>query len=114
MLAGSICDETDCTELVLVLMALAVAVIAVAIAIALAWVFVISAELRRRGWRAASRRTVATVAVFVAGRTLTEVAMTVPESGALLLWLVAVPPLPLLIWQRRTGRSRQSSPCSTA
>jgi hypothetical protein len=113
MFAGSICEDTDCTGLVLMLLALAAAALVIALLVALAWAAVIAGLLRRRGWGAAARRTTAVVAVFIASRVLYEVALALPDIRTLLLWLVVAPPVPLLIWQRRVAR-RQSSPCSTA
>jgi hypothetical protein len=114
MLAGSICAPNDCTGLVLFVLAVLAAIVVLAIAVAIAWAFVISAVLRRRGWPGWARRSASAAIVLVGGGVVAEVAKSVGHLHGLLLWLVVAPPVPLLIWQRRTGRSDQSSPCSTA
>jgi hypothetical protein len=114
MLAGSICEETDCTELLLIVLALALAALVVAIAVAVVWAIVISSMLARRGWSAPARQVVAVAVVVVTGRSAIAIAEQIPDLGGLLVLLVAVPPVPLLIRQRRLRRRDQSSPCSTA
>lgn len=114
MLAGSICEETDCTELLMIVLALALAAVVVAITVAVVWAIVISSMLARRGWNAPTRQIVAVAVVVVTGRTVIAFAEQVPDLRGLLVLFVAVPPVPLLIWQRRVRRRAQSSPCSTA
>ena len=64
MIAGSICEATDCTGLVLMLLAALAALVLATIVIVLAWAATVAAVLERRGWGSAKRRTAsATVAV---------------------------------------------------
>lgn len=114
MLAGSICEETDCTDLLLILLALAVAALIVAVLVAVLWAVAISAQLARRGWSPARRRSAAVLIVVVAARLLLAAGEAMPDLRGVLALVVLVPPLPLLIWQHRTRRVAQSSPCSTA
>ena len=117
MIAGAICEETDCTGLVLMLLAVLAAVAVVAIIVALAWAATVSAVLERRGWGPAKRRTTAGF-VAVAGIALVwSVATGVSEIGAAIAGLVAILAIPVAVWQRsvtKRYRAGQSSPCSTA
>jgi hypothetical protein len=117
MIAGAICEETDCTGLVLMLLAALAAVVLVATVVALAWAATVSAILERRGWSAATRRTTAGF-VAVAGIALVwSVATGVSDLGGAVAALVALPAVPIAIWQRsvtKRYRAGQSSPCSTA
>ncbi len=117
MIAGAICEETDCTGLVLMLLAVLAALVLVATVVALAWAAAVSAVLERRGWGPARRRT-AGVLVAVVGIALVWAAATgFSEVGAWLAGLAAIFAVPVAIWQRsvtKRYRAGQSSPCSTA
>jgi ATP/ADP translocase len=114
MLAGSICEGNECAGLVLFVLAVFAAIAVAAIAVAIAWAFVISAVLRRAGWSGWARRSASVLVVLVGGLVVVDVANAVGDLHGLLVLLVVVPPLPLLVWQRRARRTDQSSPCSTA
>ena len=117
MIAGAICEETDCTGLVLMLLAALAALVLVATVVALAWAAAVSAVLERRGWGPARRRT-GGVLVAVVGIALVWAAATgFSEVGAWLVGLAAIFAVPVAIWQRsvtKRYRAGQSSPCSTA
>lgn len=117
MIAGAICEETDCTGLVLMLLAALAVFVLVATVVALAWAATVSAVLERRGWGTAKRRTAGGL-VAVAGIALVwSVATGVSDVGAAIAGLVAILAVPVAIWQRsvtKRYRAGQSSPCSTA
>ncbi|MGA7756265.1 MAG: hypothetical protein WCA57_00330 [Ilumatobacteraceae bacterium] len=117
MIAGAICEETDCTGLVLMLLAALAVFVLVATVVALAWAATVSAVLERRGWGPAKRRTAGGL-VAVAGIALVwSVATGVSDVGAAIAGLVAILAVPVAIWQRsvtKRYRAGQSSPCSTA
>jgi hypothetical protein len=120
ILAGAICEETDCTGLVLFMLALLAAFVVVVALTGVAWAMTISTVLHRRGWTPASRRAVATLGALGLGVVVWGVA-TVFADAALVL---AVPVVSVSGWvavrQRRLTRrvlaagDDQSSPCSTA
>jgi hypothetical protein len=114
MLAGAICDGNECGGLVLVLLAIVAAAVLAATTVAVTWAFVVAAVLRRRGWSVWTRRTAGVAIVVAGGRILTSVAGAVPDLQRPILWLVVLPPMPLLIWLRYLRRVDQSSPCSRA
>lgn len=118
MLAGSICQDTDCTGLILFVLALLAGAVIVVLAVAVAWGFAASAMLRRTGCRTVVRRLIVCL-VVAAGLAAPLAALEVGGSAAgLYLWLVALPSIPVAVWQRRetrrNGASDQSRPCSTA
>ena len=117
MIAGAICEETDCTGLMLMLLAVLVAVVLVAIVVALAWAVAVAAILERRGWSPAKRRAAGGV-VAIAGIGLVWAAATgFSDVGAWLAGLAVILAVPVAIWQRsatKRYRAGQSSPCSTA
>lgn len=117
MIAGAICEQSDCTGLVLMLLAVLAALVLVATVVALAWAATVSAILERRGWGLAKRRTAGGL-VAVAGIALVwSVATGFSDVGAPIVGLVAILAVPVAIWQRsvtKRYRAGQSSPCSTA
>ena len=82
--------------------------------VVVAWIVTISTILRRRGWGAASRRTVAVVSATIAAALLWALATAFPDVGGVGVLAIALLAVPVAIWQRRVTRRSQSSPCSTA
>ncbi len=117
LIGGAICEETDCTGLVLIILAALAALVIVAVAVALAWAAAIAAILERRGRGPAERWTTAGVSVFAVAVLLWALGTALPSGGAVAVWLLVVPALPIAFWQRsvtKRFRKDQSSPCSTA
>ncbi len=120
MLAGAICEETDCTGLVVILLAILAGFIIIVTIVAAAWAMTISAMLHRRGWKPAPRRVVGALTAGVLVAVLWGVATGVPDLAPALIGPVALASVPVAVWQRRVTRrvlgagDRQSSPCSTA
>lgn len=114
MIAGAICEETDCTLLVLFVLGAAAAVVALVTAVAVVWAIAISAALQRRGWTRAKRRATATGIVIAMGAVVWQVAVVVPDLTWYLMAVTAIPAVPVAIWQRELTRRAQSRPRSTA
>jgi hypothetical protein len=120
MLAGAICEETDCTGLVMIFLAILAGFIVIVAIVAVAWAMTISTILHRRGWRTAPRRVMGALTAGVLVAALWGVATGVPDLAPALIGPVALAAVPVAVWQRRVTRresragDRQSSPCSTA
>ncbi len=117
MIAGAICEESDCTGLVLMLLAVLAAFVLVAAVVALAWAATVSAVLERRGWARAKRRTTAGVVAVGGVASILTFATSLSDLGGTVAALVVLPAIPIAIWQRsvtKRYRAGQSSPCSTA
>jgi hypothetical protein len=107
MIAGAICEETDCTGLVLILLAIFAAFVIVAAVVAAAWAMTVSTVLRRRGWSAAPRRAVAALCAIGLGAVVWGVATGLSDVGQVLGGLIAVTSVPIAVWQRRVTRRAQ-------
>ncbi|HYN35238.1 MAG TPA: hypothetical protein VES40_21615 [Ilumatobacteraceae bacterium] len=104
MIAGAICEETDCTGLVLMILAIFAAFVIVTAVVAGAWAMTVSTVLRRRGWSAAPRRAVATLCTIGIAAVVWGVATGLSEVGQVLGGLIAVTSVPVAVWQRRVTR----------
>jgi predicted permease len=120
MLAGAICEETDCTGLVMIFLAILAGFVIIVTIVAGAWAMTISAVLHRRGWKPAPRRVMGALTAGVLVFLLWGVATAVPDLAPGLIGPVTLASVPVAVWQRRVTRrelragDRQSSPCSTA
>ena len=121
MIAGAICEETDCTGLVWLLLGALAALVAIVVVVSVALMAAVSAILERRGWPPRGRRTAAAVCVVGAGLLLAIAAPVRSDIVAVIAWVVGLVSIPVAIWQRWITRrwrgampQAQSSPCSTA
>ncbi len=121
MIAGAICEETDCTGLVWLLLGALAAIAAIVVVVSVALMATVSAILERRGWPPERRRTTAVVYVIGVGLLLAVAAPVLTDVLAAIVWVVALASIPVAIWQRQVTRrwraatqQAQSSPCSTA
>lgn len=120
MLAGAICEETDCTGLVMLVLAILAGLLIVATIVVVAWAVTISTVLHRRGWKPVPRRLVGAVSAGGLLVIMGGVATGFSDVGMVLIGPVALASVPVAVWQRRVTRrvlgadDRQSSPCSTA
>jgi hypothetical protein len=104
MFAGSICEETDCTGLVLLLLAMALGAVLVAVVTIVAWAMTVSAVLQRRGWQPVTRRVTAGVYCAIGLPAVLGGLHRLPISGGIGWALVVVPAVPMAIWQRHVTR----------
>ena len=117
MIAGAICEQSDCTGLVLMLLAILAALVLVAVLVAFAWAATISAVLERRGWGPAKRRTTAGLVAVGGVASILTFATSLSDLGGTVAALVVVPAVPVAVSQRsvtKRYRADQSRPCSTA
>ena len=114
MIAGAICEESDCTGLVLILLAAMAAFALILIVVMFAWMATVSTILERHGWAPVKRRTIAVMPVSVGAVLLWALATALPEVGGVVAPVLALVAVPVALWQRRVTRRAQSSPCSTA
>ncbi len=117
MIAGAICEQSDCRGLVLMILAVLAAVVMVATVVALAWAATVAAVLERRGWGPARRRTAGAFVAAAGIMGVWSVATGLSDVGAAVAVAAAIAAIPGAIWQRsvtKRYRARQSSPCSTA
>lgn len=121
MIAGAICEETDCSGLVLLLLGALAVLAAIVVVVSVSLMATVSAILERRGWPLAKRRTTAVVSVIGAGLLLAVAAPVLTDIVAVIAWVVGLASIPVAIWQRQVTRrwratmqQAQSSPCSTA
>lgn len=114
MIAGAICEETDCTGLILVLLAVMAAAAIVLAVVVGAWMATVSTVLERRGWSPAKRRTTAGVYSGVVVVLFWAFATGVPGVAALIVPPVAIAAVPVAVWQRRVTRRCRSAPTAPA
>lgn len=110
MIAGAICEESDCTGLVLVLLAAMAAVAFIILVVVGAWMATVSTILDRRGWTPAKRRTTAGVYGGMVVLLLWAFATGVPGLAALIVPPIAIVAVPVAIWQRAVTRRVKSAP----
>jgi CHASE2 domain-containing sensor protein len=113
VIAGAICEQSDCTGLMwIILGALAAVILLSALAGVGSWLYV-EDMLAGRGWRRASRIATACAAGVVSVGLL-WLLVWVPFVGPPLAFGVSVAAVPLAVRRRRRPARRQSKPCSTA
>lgn len=113
MIAGAICEQSDCTGLMLIILGLAAAALLLSALAAVGVGLVVENVLAERGWRRAARLvTACTAGAFSVG--LLWVLVWVPVAGPPLALGVSVAAVPLAVRRRRRAADPQSKPCSTA
>ena len=113
MIAGAICEQSDCSGLVWIILGLAAAALLLSALTAVGAGLVAEHELARLGWRRAPR-IAAACAAGALSVPLLWLLVGVPVAGPPLALGVAVAAVPLAVRWRRRPVGPQSKPCSTA
>ena len=113
MIAGAICEQSDCTALAWIILGLAAVELLLSALTAAGTGLYVHDVLAGRGWRPAPR-IAAACACGAFSVVLLWLLVWIPIGGPPLAFGVSVAAVPVAVRRRRRSAKRQSNPCSTA